>query len=143
MSDKKDLPVQPMDVVTSDALSVITREEIDCQVATANRYPRDLVIFDEKVTDIIKSSPDIAKKCYYILPRGDGIEGPGVRLAEIVIRHYKNSKIAGRVIEVSERYVKAQAIAFDAENNVSYSTEVSRRIFDKYGKRYSEDMILS
>lgn len=40
-----------------------------------------------------------------------------------------------------DRQVVALGVAHDLESNVAVSTEVRRRITDKYGKRFSDDMI--
>jgi hypothetical protein len=69
-------------------------EEIDIQIATAHRYPRDIEQFRREALSIAIADEDTAASCFYKLPRkkkdeatGEWIqtyiEGPGVRLAEI------------------------------------------------------------
>jgi len=135
-----------LETVVCSALEAQVKAEIDISIATARRYPRSLTAFRQKATTMATSDPDIAGSCFYKLSRkGDegskSIEGPSVRFAEIVAAAYGNLRFGARVIEVQENVVIAQGVAHDLENNVSTTTEVRRRIVNKYGKRYSEDMI--
>jgi hypothetical protein len=47
-----------------------------------------------------------------------------------------------RQIEVGERDVTSQAVAWDLERNLRITVESKRRITGKSGKRYSDDMII-
>lgn len=124
------------------------RAEIDQNISTAKAYPRDLTTFQDRVKSMACLTVETASECVYILPPrkgGDGpskpIEGPSARLAEIVRLAWKNCRTAGRIAEIGEDFVTAQGVFIDAENNVMHSTEVRRRIVDKRGRRYSDDMI--
>jgi hypothetical protein len=77
------------------------------------------------------------------MPRdGKDIEGPSVRLAEIVANSWGNLRVMSRIIDEQEKHVVAQGIAIDLEKNVAYSTEVRRGIYsNKTNRRYSADMI--
>jgi len=133
---------QPLQVMSSDSLAVVTQQELDTQISTAKKYRRDITEFDNNVTTILENNPDLAKRCFYAIPRaGTSIEGPSVRLAEIVLSEWGNARYAGRIIDVGERTVTAQAVGHDLEKNVAISIEVSRPIVDSKGRRYSEDMI--
>jgi len=74
---------------------------------------------------------------------GDGkpIQGPSVRMAEIAISCYQHIRAAARVIDDDGKFVPAQGVVHDLENNVVASIEVKRRVTTKEGKRYSDDMI--
>ena len=126
----------------SDALSAIVRSEVDLQISTAHRYPRDLKRFHENVMSVIVDDPEIAGEMFYALPRGDStIEGPSVRMAELVAAHYGNLRAQSRILGIDERFITAQGVAHDLESNYATSVEVKRRITNKRGQRFNDDMI--
>jgi len=118
------------------------KAEIDMQIATAKAFPRDLRRCVDNSIVTVTLSEETAKSCGYELPRGGKkIRGKTVHLASIVAQNYGNLRAESRVTEVSQNYVSAEAVAFDLENNYAVKSEVRRKILDKDGKRYSEDMI--
>lgn len=141
-----------MDNVTSDleiiqieqkdtALYLLTKAEIDTQIATARAFPRSLTKFLQKAMSMATLSEDIAASCSYSLPRaGSTLEGPSIRLAEIVASSYGNIRYGGRVIANDGKYITAQGICVDLENNVSATVEVLRKITDRNGKTFTQDM---
>ena len=67
------------------ALYLLTKAEIDTQISTAKAYPRSLTKFRDNALSMATFSEDIAAACTYALPRGGSkLEGPSIRLAEIV-----------------------------------------------------------
>lgn len=131
-------------VRTGEALEARTRAEIDIQISTAKRFPRpELSIIRDKVRDLALVDQETAESCWYALPRaGKVIEGPGVRFTEILATCYQNLRMAGRVVGIDEKFVTCEGACLDLENNVGASSEVKRRITDKYGKRFKDDMIV-
>lgn len=124
------------------ALSAITREEVDIAISTAKRYPRDLARFESLSTRLVTTSDEFAGKCLYAIPRGGKIiVGPSVRFAEVIGHTWGNIRSGGRVIEEQDKYVVAQGICFDLEQNVTVSFEVKRKIVDREGQRFNADMI--
>ena len=122
-------------------LDVIIKSEIDIQITTAKAYPRSLKAFKAKALAMATLDMQTAEMCFYTLPRGGKtIEGPSVRLAEIVSSAWCNIRSAARIIGNDRKTITAQAICHDLENNVSITIEVKRRITDKFGKTYNEDM---
>lgn len=131
---------QPMGVQVIDAIS---RAEIDVQIATAHRFPRSITTFKEEALFMATSDVETAESCFYKLPReGKVIEGPGVRLAEIVGSAWGNMRYGARIVSEDKDFIVAQGVAHDLEKNVASTIEVRRRIVDKKGKRYSPDMIV-
>lgn len=123
------------------ALYLLTKAEIDTQIATAKAFPRSLQKFRDKALSMATFSEDIAASCTYALPRGGRtLEGPSIRLAEIVAASYTNIQYGGRVISNDGKMIVAQGVCIDLENNVKGTVEVSRKITDRTGKTYSEDM---
>ena len=132
---------QIIEVKSVDVIQAIDRAEIDVQIATAKQYPRDVA----KVLNIIRTygqmDVETAQECFYSLARGaNPIEGLSVRFAEIVAGAWGNLRVATRIIGNDGKTITAQGIAHDLETNLAVSVEVKRRITDKYGKTYSEDM---
>lgn len=118
------------------------KAEIDMQIATAKAFPRDLRKCVDNSIVTVTLSEETAKSCGYELPRGGKkIRGKTVHLAAIVAQNYGNLRAESRVTEVSQNYVSAEAVAFDLENNYAVKVEIRRKILDRDGKRYSEDLI--
>lgn len=123
------------------------RVELDQAVATAKAYPRDLAAFKAEVLQIIDYDPSIAKSCHYCLERKDRdgnkvkIEGPSIRMAEIIAAGYGNTREGMRVVSEDGAFIVAQGIFHDIERNRQLQVEVRRRIANKEGRRYSDDMI--
>lgn len=134
-------PPQIMDSPT--VLEQLTRGEVDMQVATAKRWPRSIAGFRRDAMAMAVKSPEVARQCFYVLPRGGkSIDGPSVRLAEIVAVTWGNLRCESRVVEVGEKTITAQATAWDMQSNVLVRKECARRITDKHGKRYNDDMVV-
>ena len=124
----------------------ITRAEIDTQIATAKKYPRSVQRFRRDALSLATCDVGIAGQCFYKLQRKSKegikiIEGPSVRLAEICANAWGNMRFGARIVGEDQKCVVAQGVAHDLEKNVSDTIEVSRRITDKYGHRFSEDMV--
>jgi hypothetical protein len=128
-----------------DSLS-LTRAEIDMQIATAKNYPRDLAKSVRSAMQLVEfhmeQQKSVDEGLYYSLTRnGKEIMGPNVRLAEIIQHTYGNSRAGARPIEEGDKYVTAEGVFHDLENNTAIRMQVKRRIIDRYGNRYNDDMI--
>jgi len=131
-----------MTPVPSDTLAVLNKSEIDQQITTAKRYPRSLKQFRDDVREMATIDERTAESCRYKLPRGGKtIEGPSARFAEIVASAWGNCRWGSRVIELGDRFVTAQGVFHDLQSNSFVTVEVQRRITDKNGFRYNDDMI--
>lgn len=138
--------VQPTDSamieLDSGGSLAISRAEIDLQISTAKNYPRDLAQFQKSGMMMVTYSREAAEKMYYKLPRGGKIiEGPSVRLAEIIAQNWRNCRVGARVLGVDDKTVTSQGVFHDLETNVAISFEIKRRITRKDGTRYDDDMI--
>lgn len=124
-------------------LSPATRGEIDVQIVTAKRYPRSIRSFKDQAMAMATLDEETAAGCFYSLPRGGKpIEGPSVRLAEIVLSAWGNVRADARVIDAGPKEITAEAMCWDLEKNVAVRVQVRRRITDKRGQRYNDDMIV-
>ena len=129
-------------VESGDAIAAITRSEVDSQVATAHAYPRSLANFRDRCVSEATVDEITAASCRYVIPRdGKQIEGPSVRLAEIVAAAYGNIRVASRIIAIDDKFVTAQGVAHDLEANYAVAVENKRSILKTNGQRYSQSMI--
>lgn len=129
-------------VVEQSNLALLQSGEIDQQIATAHRFPRSLTTFRQRVLEQVTLDPVIAGKCIYALPRdGKVIEGPSVRFAEIIAASWGNNRHGARVVDIGAEFVTAQGFFHDLENNMAVTFEVLRRITNKRGERFGQDMI--
>lgn len=125
----------------TDMLQAINRAEVDIQVATAKQYPRDVQSALNRIKTIATLDTDTAEDCFYALRRqGALIEGISVRLAEIIAGAWGNLRVQTRIVGNDGKTITAQGICHDLETNLAVCVEVKRRITDKHGKTYSEDM---
>lgn len=132
------------ELITADtnALALLNKSEIDSQIATAKAYPRDEAFCLRRAEKLALMTPDVAAEMFYVLKRGNNrIEGPSIRLAEVVASTWQNIRTGSRVIEVGEKMLTAQGICHDLESNVCMTANVERRITDRNGRRYNDDMI--
>jgi hypothetical protein len=129
-------------MTTCSAIVAVARAEIDIQITTARAYPRSINRFKQTAQTMATLDEETAASCFYVLPRGGkSIEGPSARLAEIVAAAWGNLRFGGRVVDVDDRFVTAQGVCHDLERNIAVTIEVRRRITDKNGNRFNDDMI--
>jgi hypothetical protein len=143
LGEDDDMPGQEM------GLDAITRSEIDMQIATAKRYPRNIARVKANILAMATLDEDTAAACFYSLDRkGEGgkkglIQGPSIRMAEIAMTQYQNLRAATRGLGETEdgRFVRELGVCHDVENNVMVAREVRRRITNRDGRRYGDDMV--
>lgn len=143
MEDQQEAAVlEPMQEQSS-ALSLITGSEILAQVSTAKKYPRELSRFSARALQLATYDVETAQGCIYSVPRaGKKLTGPSIRFAEIVASAWGNLRIAARVLGNDGKVIKVEAVCHDLETNVAYKIEKDRKITDRQGKTFSEDMIV-
>lgn len=137
--------VQPVRT-QADELDVLNRGEIDIQIATAKQYPRNIQSVLATIRTLATMDAETAEDCFYVLRRGNAsgnqnvIEGVTVRMAEIIASCWGNIRVQTRIIANDGKKITAQAVCHDLESNFAISLTVDRRITDRFGKTYSEDM---
>ena len=141
-------------VNSADMLEAINRSEIDMQIATAKRFPRNVEQAKKRIMDLACQDKDIAYNCFYHLERTERkqdehgqwrdvktvIEGLSVRMAEIIATSWGNLRVAARIIGNDGKMITAQGVCHDLETNVAVSMETKRSITYSSGKTYSQDM---
>jgi hypothetical protein len=111
-------------------------------VQSAKKYPRSVKAFLVQAEALATVTQQVAMACIYSVPRaGKQLTGPSVRLAEICASAWGNMRIGARIAREEANYIVAQGYAHDLQTNTECSFEVRRRITDRNGKRYSDDMI--
>lgn len=127
------------------SLEALNRSEIDIQISTAKRYPRVIDDSLKRIVSLATVNPQTANDCFYSLRRkgddGDkAIEGPSVRLAEIVAASWGNLRVASQIIGNDGKFITARGVCHDLETNVAVASEVRRRITDRNGRTFNDDM---
>jgi hypothetical protein len=124
------------------ALQAVDKAAIDVQIATAKAYPRSVDKALKEALTLATLDEETAASMFYALPRsGKTIEGPSARLAEVMAYSWGNLRVDADIIAEDRTHVTAMGTCFDLEKNVAVRVRVKRRITDKRGKRYNEDMI--
>lgn len=115
---------------------------VDVQITTAKQFPRSIATFMKRAAEMAILTEEVAASCVYAIPRdGKTIEGPSARLAEIVAHAWGNLRIQAGVTDDDGRYVTARGEAWDVESNVAIGFEVKRRITNRKGDTFNDDMI--
>jgi len=136
---EKNDDVQVIETVGSVSMESITRGEIDIQISTAHKFPRNITRFQEKSIKHVELSSEVAESCIYNRPVGKehGVmkfaEGRSIRMAEIVAANYENLRIMGIIIEIAPRHVIARGMVHDLETNVAASADVIESFATKTG----------
>lgn len=134
--------VRAIDTPSAATATAFSNQGVDVQVATAHKYPRSVSQFFREARDLVVATPDVAASCIYSLKRGNKtIQGPSVRLAELAAYAWGNLRVSATIVGDDGRFIVAQAICFDLQKNLAVGTEVRRRVTDRNGRRYDDDMV--
>lgn len=134
-----------VDLNDDSLAATITRVEIDTLISTARAYPRSISQAQKRMLDLVTLDEESADDAVYSLPRGGkALEGPSIRFAEAAAQCWGNCRVAARttVVDKREKYVEAEGFFLDAETNVATLARIRRRISDKRGNCFADDMIL-
>lgn len=128
------------EVISTQAIQL--EREFAQLVEQAQKSKRSVTRFRNDAKTLCTQDEDVASECMYALRRGGKtIEGPSARMAEILVYAWKNCRASSRIVAEDYRFVTAEGVFIDLEANVGIRVEVKRRITDKDGKRYGDDMI--
>ena len=123
-------------------VDVLERANVDSQVATAKQYPRSIKRSIDNSIVMATMDAETAQSCGYALPRGGKpITGPSVHLAKIIVSNWGNTRTEAKVVQITDKQIISRGTCWDLEANVASAFEVRRSIVDRYGKRFSDDMI--
>ena len=130
----------------ADSLTAIDRAQADSQIATAHQWPRNITTAINNILTAATIDTETAEECFYALRRRnpDGttniIEGPSVRLAEIVASSWGNLRAMTQIVANDGKTITARGVCWDLETNLAICCDVKRRITGKNGQTFSEDM---
>lgn len=126
----------------NDANFLMAKAEIDIQISTAHAFPRNVRQCVDDALFTATLDVETAMTCGYSVPRGGkAITGPSTHLAKIIMQNWGNFRAEAKVINVSEKYIESEAVAWDLQKNVAVKVVVKRSISTKRG-RMSDDMIV-
>ena len=137
--------VGTLELMAPGSAQALDRAAIDMQIATAKQYPRSIANAIKEATELATTDEVTAGSMFYVLPRRKGqdkdIQGPSARLAEIMLYSWGNARAEAAVVSEDGRFITAMGTCFDLERNVAVRITVRRRITNKHGHKFSEDMI--
>lgn len=124
--------------------TAIAKAELDTRITTARAFPRRIQTVVESILSLATLNERTAETMMYALPRGNKpILGPSIRLAEIVSQCFGNCVSESRVVAIDRvnKIISAEGLFTDLQTNSTVKASVERRISDKHGRLYSDDMI--
>lgn len=138
-------------ISNAETLQALNRAEVDVQIETAKRYPMhstpdQIANALAKVEMFALVDDKTAESCFYRLERTgqDGkptvIEGPSIRLAEIIANCWGNLRIQTIIAGNDGKTITARGACHDLETNVAMAVDVKRSIVTKKGYAFSQDM---
>jgi hypothetical protein len=93
-------------------------EEVKGQIFMAKQFPRNVFQSEQRILDNCKRE-SLAKVAVYQYPRGGTkVEGPSIRLAEVLAQNWGNLSFGVKELEQREGESVAMAYAWDLETNV-------------------------
>lgn len=122
----------------------LERAQLDHAIVTAHKFPRIYQNVVRRIKAQALFSEAAAENCIYSLPRGKKpIIGPSVGLSDIVASSWGNLRRSARHVYTDRREKKVicEGAFLDLETNSLTQVEVSRRISDKNGRLYNDDMV--
>ncbi len=142
---------QELTVVGPSAVESITRAEVDMQISTAHRFPRNMQKAKSDMLTLATLDEETAAACFYALPRGGKtLRGGSVRMAEIALSKWGNCRQQTRIVSIdsdsSVPHVVIESIVHDLESNVAVSMQKTGRIMGKKangGKPDADDINLA
>lgn len=109
------------------------------RIHMALMFPRDLVRFESEFRKEVLASPE---GMVYAKPQGgEKLRGPGIRMAEVAVRHFRNIWISEPKIEERDNRVTITVEALDLETNVSEPGTASTSLVGKDRKRMRDDIV--
>src|SRR5690625_2850631 len=104
--------------VTAQATSSREMEEVKGQIFMARQFPRNVFQAEQRILDACKR-PSLAETAIYSYPRGGArVEGPSIRLAEVLAQNWGNIAFGVKELEQKDGESVAMAYAWDLETNV-------------------------
>jgi len=117
-----------------DAETVRAAKEVEGAIISAKKFPRDQFAAHERITQSCKRR-NLAKNAVYAYPRGGQIiEGPTIRLAEVLAQNWGNLQFGIRELSRGSGESTIESYCWDVESNVR-----ATRVFTVTHERYSKN----
>src|SRR5690625_4240267 len=111
-------------------------EEVKGQIFMARQFPRNVFQSEQRILDACKR-PSLAQTAVYRYPRGGtSVEGPSIRLAEVLAQNWGNLAFGIKELEQRNGESVAMAYAWDLETNVR-----EEKVFTVPHSRYARGKI--
>lgn len=128
--------------------ATVMRVENENLQAMAIQKPRDIQGLTKAAIDELRAFPKFAEKMYYSIPYketagSDGpskpVEGPGIKAANALARHWGNNSSGFRIIGSDNERINIQGVFIDHETGMRRTAEitVSRLARSKKGETYA------
>lgn len=136
----------PAETIGQGTLAVdLERANIDQLIATAHKYPRKIQACLDMMQTMAVYNEQAAENCVYSLPRGGKpIIGPSIGFANILSQAWGNNRSGARIVHIDrkDKQVHAEGAFLDLQTNYQIIVPVNRRISDKNGRIFNDDMIM-
>ncbi len=112
----------------------VTRIENETQQAFAIQHPRSIKELTGRALEELRAFPAFANKAYYSIPYKDYtetppktvmVEGPSIKAANALVRHWGNNASGFRVVGMDEERILIQGVFLDYETNMRRTAEIS------------------
>lgn len=138
---------QPVVDMMQSGLAIMRVENENLQ-AMAIQRPRDIVKLSNAAIAELRAFPEFAKKAYYVIPYKDrssgeekiiNIEGPSIKAANALLRHWGNNSSGFRIVGSDDERVTIQGVFVDHETGMRRTAEisVSRMVRKRDGTYYA------
>jgi hypothetical protein len=126
-------PSAPVLELMEQGLTVMRAENENLQ-AMAIQRPRDVRKLTLAAIDEIRAFPQFAAKAYYSIPYKDRsggeektvmVEGPGIKAANALVRHWGNNSSGFRIVGADEERILIQGVFIDHETGMRRTAEIS------------------
>ena len=115
MAKRKPAESAGRDLVEIEAQRAI--QEVQAAMVIAKRFPRDEIAAFDRIMEACER-PSLAKEAAYAYPRGGQlIEGPSIRLAEVIAQNWGNIQYGVRELAQYGGFSEMEAYAWDLETN--------------------------
>ncbi len=109
---------QQQQPVLAQSTSSREMEEVKGQIFMAKQFPRNIFDAEKRILDNCKR-PALAEQAVYSYPRGGSkVEGPSIRLAEVLAQNWGNLSFGVKELEQRAGESVAMAYCWDLETNV-------------------------
>lgn len=140
-------PSAPIVELMEQGLTILRAENENLQTMAIQR-PREVGKLSKACIDELRAFPQFAEKMYYSIPYKDRsgekektvmVEGPSIKAANALARHWGNNSTGWRIIGSDEERINIQGVFIDHETGMRRTAEisVSRRARKRDGTYYA------